>query len=477
MLMVFGCKKESDVIVQESQIEYNQITEAYFGDSNELTIKANAANAVTLYIDGEETASGANGSIRYNISNLPVGVHTIKIQFVVGGDTFEKSFKCNIIAKPVIYEIPTLTCTQITESYVGESAVITASTETASKIILFVDGVETKTSDTQTLSFDIQGLNIGTHKIKFVSENGDKKDQKEFNCKIKPIIYEIPTLTCTQITESYVGESAVITASTETASKITLFVDGVETKTSDTQTLSFDIQGLNIGTHKIKFVSENGDKKDQKEFDCKILEVVEEYDYVDLGLPSGTLWATCNVGAKNPWEYGDYFAWGETEPKENYFWWTYKYAISNAHELTKYCLNPEYGYNGFTDNLTVLEHEDDAAVANMGNKWRMPTEEDFQELLDNCEREWTSNYQGTGVAGNIIWHPQHTSHIFFPASGFRSGFYLFQDDMGYYWTSSLMLILNASDYGCNGVYFGANTEMKVNWVSREQGFPVRAVHK
>ena len=90
-------------------------------------------------------------------------------------------------------------------------------------------------------------------------------------------------------------------------------------------------------------------------------EEVSGHDYVDLGLPSGTLWATCNVGASSPEEYGDYFAWGETETKEDYGWNTYKWCEGIEFQLTKYCYDSSYGYNGFTDYKRELDLEDDAA--------------------------------------------------------------------------------------------------------------------
>ena len=101
------------------------------------------------------------------------------------------------------------------------------------------------------------------------------------------------------------------------------------------------------------------------------------HEYVDLGLPSGTLWATCNVGADTPESYGDYFAWGETEPKTTYDWSTYKYCVGEYDRLTKYCSDTTYGYNGFTDNLYVLQLSDDAASVNWGEGWRMVSEEAF----------------------------------------------------------------------------------------------------
>ena len=124
------------------------------------------------------------------------------------------------------------------------------------------------------------------------------------------------------------------------------------------------------------------------------------HEYVDLGLPSGTLWATCNVGANNPEDFGDYFAWGETSPKDDYNWDTYRYSNggSNGHpNLTKYCSDSDYGYNGFTDNLTILQPEDDAATANWGNGWRMPTKEECQELFSYCTWLYTTQNGMTGM--------------------------------------------------------------------------------
>ena len=159
-----------------------------------------------------------------------------------------------------------------------------------------------------------------------------------------------------------------------------------------------------------------------------------DHDYVDLGLPSGLLWATCNVGAARPENYGDYFAWGETQPKETYNWTTYQYCNGSSNTLTKYCNISSYGYNGFTDDLTTLLPEDDAATANWGEGWRMPTQAEFQELLDNTTVTWTTQ---NGVNGRLFTASNGNS-LFLPAAGFRYGSDL--DDAGsygYYWSSSL----------------------------------------
>ena len=166
---------------------------------------------------------------------------------------------------------------------------------------------------------------------------------------------------------------------------------------------------------------------------------VTEHKFVDLGLPSGTLWAACNVGAKKPEECGDYFAWGETVPKNDYTWGNYAYCNGSDKSMTKYCLRGEYGYNGFIDYLTELEPEDDAATANWGSEWEMPSLEQCQELLDT---RYTATIWETvnGVEGRRIRSYVNGNSIFLPAAGF---FYNGRiDKLGtqcLYWTRNLSL--------------------------------------
>ena len=138
----------------------------------------------------------------------------------------------------------------------------------------------------------------------------------------------------------------------------------------------------------------------------------EEHDYVDLGLPSGTLWATCNVGASTPEGYGDFFAWGETVPKEFYNWDTYKWYSDNYNVMTKYLPS-----NPFVtpDNKIELDTLDDAAYVNWGPKWRMPTDEQMVELIENCRWRWT---QINGVNGQLAIGPNGNT-VFLPATGYH----------------------------------------------------------
>ena len=151
---------------------------------------------------------------------------------------------------------------------------------------------------------------------------------------------------------------------------------------------------------------------------------VEDHEWVDLGLPSGTKWATCNVGANSPEEYGDYFAWGETTTKSMYDWSSYFDTDDDGSTFKKY--NNDGG-------KTELDPEDDAAAVNWGGSWRMPTFEQMQELLDNCTRKSTT--QG-GVNGTLVTGPNGNT-IFLPAAGYRWNDELhFMGSDGNYWSRS-----------------------------------------
>jgi hypothetical protein len=197
----------------------------------------------------------------------------------------------------------------------------------------------------------------------------------------------------------------------------------------------------------------------------------DEHEYVDLGLPSGLLWATCNVGANAPEEYGDYFAWGETQPKDYYHWNTYQYCMGTSQTMTKYCSNASNGYNGFTDNLTTLLPEDDAATVNWGNGWRMPTKEEFQELLDNTTVTWT---QQNGVNGRLFT-ASNGSSLFLPAAGGRYNSDLHDaDSYGNYWSSSLSTEVS---YQAGHFRFVSNNYLLDDHRHRLRGFTVRPVRE
>ena len=193
------------------------------------------------------------------------------------------------------------------------------------------------------------------------------------------------------------------------------------------------------------------------------------HEYIDLGLPSGVQWATCNVGANSPELSGDYFAWGETQPKDIYTWNTYQYSMGSMTQLTKYCNKTNYGYNGFTDDLTVLLPQDDAATINWGLDWRMPTQEEWQELIDNTVITWTTL---NGVSGRSFTASNGNS-LFLPASGYCYDNSIYSTgNYCYYWSSSLYTV---SPYDAWALNSNSNN-CYMNTSNRHCGHPVRAVH-
>ena len=171
------------------------------------------------------------------------------------------------------------------------------------------------------------------------------------------------------------------------------------------------------------------------------------YEYVDLGLPSGLKWATCNVGATSPEDYGDYFAWGETSPKAEY---TIENSITYGEQMSDISGNAQY----------------DAATANWGGIWRMPTKDEMQELLDYCEFEWT---QVNGVCGSKVIGP-NGSCIFLSAAGGRYGSSLYgAGDYGSFWCST-----PGDGSGAYGLGFG-DGELVYGSFDRGDGHTVRPI--
>ena len=218
------------------------------------------------------------------------------------------------------------------------------------------------------------------------------------------------------------------------------------------------------------------------------------HEWVDLGLPTGTKWATCNIGATKPEEIGDHFAWGEVKPKEGYSFLNYKYKSHETFKLTKYNTDRSEGENGFVDYKTTLDLEDDAAYVNWGGKWMMPTMVQQMELRNECYWEWTEDYNGSGVAGFIVYKAKAEAdkgviykdetpssyyslgdaHIFLPAAG--DGFSGDLDDAGsdgFYWSSSLNT--RGSKSAWIVMFLKPNDPSNYDGGFRENGYSVRAV--
>ena len=196
--------------------------------------------------------------------------------------------------------------------------------------------------------------------------------------------------------------------------------------------------------------------------------------YVDLGLPSGLLWATCNLGAASLEDYGDYYAWGETKPKSDYSLSTYRYASvdadGNLQKLTKYYTGRLYGTKDHKTTLeATLEAVDDAATTVIGKGARMPTQAEWQELIDNTTAEWTTV---NGVEGRKYTSKMNGNDLFLPAAGYRHGSQLdLAGTDGLYWSSSLI----ESFQGGAWYMDFSSSRQNVRGSSRHCGLSVRAV--
>ena len=213
---------------------------------------------------------------------------------------------------------------------------------------------------------------------------------------------------------------------------------------------------------------------------------VIDHDWVDLGLPSGTLWATCNIGAEKPEDYGDYFAWGDTYVAYRaYNWYYYRHCDNSDDELTKYCIYADFGKNGYIDNLTTLTPGDDVASSKWGSYyWQMPSQSQLAELTNPqyVSKSWLTR---NGVHGVKFTSKTNGNFIFLPAAGYRAdtpGLYgierlLDEEEAGYYWTRELNsfdsrnanLMMIKDEVNC--------TSFPYEGMSRCYGMSVRAVRK
>ena len=183
------------------------------------------------------------------------------------------------------------------------------------------------------------------------------------------------------------------------------------------------------------------------------------HGFVDLGLPSGTLWATCNVGAKEAEQTGLYFAFGETTG----------YSAEQVEKGVRRFNKTSYKAKKFTSDITL---EEDAAHACMGGNWRMPTKAECQELIDNCDVVWTDDYGGTGVKGSFFTSRVNGNSVFFPAAGYCLNSSVYEvGSYGDYWSASW---LSSVDAWC--LFFSSRTQY-VDLKFRYYGYSVRGVCK
>lgn len=174
-----------------------------------------------------------------------------------------------------------------------------------------------------------------------------------------------------------------------------------------------------------------------------------------MGLPSGLQWASCNVGAERPSESGLYFSWGNTEGHAEGSGYSFSQAAYNTTPAA-----------GITEDLSLNQ---DAARSNLGAPWRMPTADDFTELMDNCTSVWTTL---NGVPGRLFTSNVNGNTIFLPAAGYYNGTTLSgRESNGYYWTSKYASETLARRFG-----FDSSNVQPIGSINRSFGFPVRAVY-
>lgn len=268
--------------------------------------------------------------------------------------------------------------------------------------------------------------------------NGDQK------AKLEAIEKVLASMTDSLNTKLLVIEAAIKSQSME----LSLKLEAIERAINNLPRYNDVFNGIKDEIANLVQAVKDGNKSEKEALD-EIIQKLEELKaaidpdskspYVDLGLQSGLKWAKCNLGASKPSEIGDLYAWGETEPKEEYTWQNYKWNanpnLDTWKEIKKYTFDDGRSicrwYDGegnfIGDSITIIQAEDDAATQKLGEPWRMPTSDDFKELIDKCTWTWTmqdgvNGYEVRGANGNSIFLPADSS-----------------SDNGYtrYWSSSL----------------------------------------
>lgn len=198
---------------------------------------------------------------------------------------------------------------------------------------------------------------------------------------------------------------------------------------------------------------------------------IEGHPFVDLGLPSGTLWAMYNVGASSPTEYGDYFCWGEVSTKDIYTWETYEF-------VGDYIYDPRYGswYTTIEIGDEISGTEYDAARHNWGGVWRLPTAEEVAELVRYTWRKWKAE---DGVIGVRLYGPNENS-IFIPANGYADNYngqtHFDQGYYGYFWSGTQTRLKGypeSANFKAGGLYFDSGGVHFNEMLAKEVGNGVR----
>ena len=439
-LLSVSCQEEEPIKV--TGITVNP-TSLYLdvGETGSLTATVSPKDAenqtVIWFVADGSVVSLSNGTV----TALKAGNTTVTAKSDDGGYTAT----CSVIVNNKAVSISSITISPSTLVLKeGESSSLTATVSPADATDQTIIWASSNTSIATVRDGNVTAVAEGSATI--TAKAGDKSAACEVTVKKAIVAVESVSLDRSSL-ELIEGETATLVATVKPDKATNKTVTWSSNNTTvATVSSSGVVTAKAAGSATITVTSNDGGKKAKCSVSVNSAYSTDGnengYDYVDLGLPSGLKWATCNVGASKPEDYGNHYAWGETETKSNYNWiyqWsTYIWCNGSQKTLTKYCNNSSYGYNGFIDNKTFLDPEDDAAHVNWGGKWRMPTDGDWTELLNNCAWIWTrqNNVYGYKVVSKIAGYRDKS--IFLPAAGFSNvGTYVRASEVGYYWSFNL----------------------------------------
>lgn len=424
------------------------------GDTQTLTATITPSNAT----DKSVTWSSSNSSVAAVSSSGVVSAKTAGSAIITaktndGGKT--ATCAVTVQAKKVSVTGVTLNKTSLSMTE-GDTQTLTATITPSNATNKNVSWISSNSSvATVNSNGSVSAVKVGTAVITATTEDGGKSA----SCMItvKPISVTGVSLNQTNLT-MIVGDTQTLSATVIPSNATDKSVSWTSSNTAvATVSSSGVVSAKATGNATITVTTTDGGNTSS----CSIKVVEYNRDYVDLGLPSGLKWATCNIGATSPEQGGNKYAWGEIETKSIYWWSTYKWcnfnSSNNSVSLTKY----------YNSSSSKLENADDVAYIKLGWKWRMPTNADWTELQLCCTWTWTTQ---NGVYGELVTGPNGNS-IFLPSAGLdRYGDYGYAG--GYYWSSSLSI--NSIEKAWSLSFYSSNISRGV--AVRYSGFSIRPVY-
>ena len=408
---------------------------------------------------------------RYS-GNIPSGYRTpiVRIKLMHGSNVVDVTYKKICISFPSAVSVTGVSLDKTSLSLEeGNTATLTATVSPSNATNKAVTWSSSNTSvATVSTSGVVTAKSAGSATITCTTEDGAKKATCAVTVSPATVSVTGVSLDNTSLSLEE-GKTATLTA---TVSPSNATNKAVTWSSSNTSVAIVSTSGVvtakSVGSATITCTTEDSAKKATCAVTVTGATTGTEngHEWVDLGLPSGIKWAKTNVGSSSSYYAGEYYAWGETSVKNtyeesNYKW--LKYVSPNVYSLTKYCTNSSYGTK---DGKTTLESSDDIASREWGGKWRMPTKENFEELLSYC----TWSLQTSGTKGYKVTSKVNGNSIFLPVCGSWSSSLVYDTSLGNYWTSSTPGNKNAYMFE-----FNLYTTRKINTCYRTYGLNVRPV--